>query len=195
MYEYRFDGFSVRLNSGYEVIEGKYGRMVSFSDLEGLRNAVVTALIEKDGRLTPPEAKFLRKFVEMTQVELAERLGIQPGTVSLWERGGGGVSLACDIFLRSRAVDVTNYSMAPSIAELTKLARVEKGALATTFSYVDGWQEDQTKRVSLHVFHRHRVQIAIADAFAFADFGAVPASAGERGTKRFVFEGDTALCA
>jgi DNA-binding transcriptional regulator YiaG len=87
MYHYRESGLAnVYLVNGYREIETPYGRGVSIEDVEGLHMAISHALVDEKPSLTGPEVRFIRKFLELTQAQLAELLGVEDQSVRRWEK-------------------------------------------------------------------------------------------------------------
>lgn len=52
-------------------------------------------------RMTPEEMKALRKSLDLTQVELAERLEVEPNTVARWEQGLVKISKVVELAVKS----------------------------------------------------------------------------------------------
>src|SRR6266702_4376017 len=87
MYHYRECGLSnVYLVNGYREIETPYGRGISIEDVEGLHMAIAHALVEEEPSLSGPEVRFIRKFLELTQTQLADLLGVEDQSVRRWEK-------------------------------------------------------------------------------------------------------------
>lgn len=87
MYHYRECGLSnVYLINGYREIETPYGRGVSIEDVAGLHLAIAHMLVEEEPSLTGPEVRFIRKYLDLTQMQLAELLGVEDQSVRRWEK-------------------------------------------------------------------------------------------------------------
>ena len=87
MYHYRESGLpNVYLVNGYREVKTAYGRGVSIQDVEGLHMAIAHALVEEKSSLTGPEVRFIRKFLELTQTQLAAMLGVEEQSVRRWEK-------------------------------------------------------------------------------------------------------------
>jgi DNA-binding transcriptional regulator YiaG len=87
MYHYRESGLpNVYLLNGYREIETPYGPGVSIEDVEGLHMVISHALVEEKPSLTGPEVRFIRKFLQLTQIQLAELLGVEDQSVRRWEK-------------------------------------------------------------------------------------------------------------
>jgi DNA-binding transcriptional regulator YiaG len=76
---------------GFETVTG--------AGMKRLERALVSAVLSSETRLPAPEAKLLRRFLDVTQAELATRMGVTRKTLALWETRGG-ISTANDYMLR-----------------------------------------------------------------------------------------------
>lgn len=100
MYHFTESGLdNVWLENGYTEHETAYGPGVSFKDIDGLHKAIARTLIDKPGRLTGKEFRYLRGYLEMSQTIMGKALGVTEQSVSLWERTGK-VPQASDALLR-----------------------------------------------------------------------------------------------
>lgn len=77
---------------GFETLDGK-----TFKQVAAQAAAQIIALPE---RLPRPYLHYLRMYLDLTQKELAERIGITRKTVSEWEMQGGRISPQHDLILR-----------------------------------------------------------------------------------------------
>lgn len=103
MYHYTECGLdNVWLSNGYKSKRTAYGKAVAVEDVDGLHLVLAANLVEKKGRLTGKEFRFLRLFMCMSQGGVAKLLGVQEQSVSLWERTGK-VPKAQDTLLRMLA--------------------------------------------------------------------------------------------
>ncbi len=69
-------------------------------DLQGLLTVIARHLATRPRRLTPAEFRFLRKFLGWSSKDAASFFGVQPETMSRWERGRRAISADADILLR-----------------------------------------------------------------------------------------------
>lgn len=76
-------------------------REVEVPYMDDLRKAVARAVVKMGGRLTGDEVRFLRTFLELSGVELAELMDSTPGTVSRWENNRTPVGRTADLLLRT----------------------------------------------------------------------------------------------
>ncbi len=70
-------------------------------DLEAALDALVLEVVQRRERLTGKEARFLRGRLQLTQKALAKRMGVNPITISDWERGDRHISSEHDFMLRA----------------------------------------------------------------------------------------------
>ena len=126
MYHYTECGLeNVWLSNGYRVKETAYGMAVSVEDVDGLHAVLASHLIQKRGRLTGKEFRFLRLFLRMSQDGLAKMLGVQEQSVSLWERTGK-VPKSNDMVLRLLAQEKVagNCGVADMIDRINTVERL-----------------------------------------------------------------------
>lgn len=101
MYHYRECGLrNIWLANGYDEHDTPYGPGIAIHDVEGLHRAIARQMINKGGRLTGAELRFLRQDMGLSQARLASMLGNEAQTVALWEKRGGQPKLA-DRFIRA----------------------------------------------------------------------------------------------
>ena len=101
MYHYRECGLrNVWLANGFDEQDTPYGSGISIGDLEGLHRAIAHGLVNKGGKLTGTELRFLRQEMGLSQAKLATMLGNEAQTVALWEKRGGQPKIA-DRFIRA----------------------------------------------------------------------------------------------
>ncbi|MBS0419206.1 MAG: helix-turn-helix domain-containing protein [Proteobacteria bacterium] len=86
-YHYRECGLpNVHLTNGYREVATPYGKGFSIEAVEDLHTTLALSLVEEKPSLTGPEARFIRKLLELTQAQLAELLGIDDQSVRRWEK-------------------------------------------------------------------------------------------------------------
>jgi len=61
----------------------------AFSEVEPMYQAIALDLSQETRRLSPPEVRWLRKYLGFSSDALAEYLGVTRQTVSRWENEGG----------------------------------------------------------------------------------------------------------
>ncbi len=89
MYQFTDGGLrNVWLGNGYEERQTKYGKAVSFHDLDGLMAAICNALSEKRSKLTGAEFRYLRSNMGLSQKSLGKLFGYTEQAVAKWEKSG-----------------------------------------------------------------------------------------------------------
>lgn len=87
-YRYTMCGLdNIFLLNGYVVETHDGEEYVSIKDRDGLHKAIGRYLIRHRKGLAPKEIRFLRKTMDLTQAELAEKLGNDSQSVARWEKG------------------------------------------------------------------------------------------------------------
>ncbi len=77
MFHYDLCGLrNIWLKNGFEFHDTPYGRSVAIHDVDGLHKAIGMHLINNKPRLSPLEVRFLRKELNLSQVNLAKWLGV-----------------------------------------------------------------------------------------------------------------------
>lgn len=59
---------------------------ISIESVEALHRAIAMYLADKEERLTPREIRFLRKWLGLSNVDFARRMGVTQETTSRWQR-------------------------------------------------------------------------------------------------------------
>lgn len=90
---------NVWLANGYKVKTTRHGDAVAVNDVDGLHKLIAQTLIDKPGRLSGKEFRFLRTQLGLSQEALGVMLDFSENAVSLWERKDT-VPAACDQWLR-----------------------------------------------------------------------------------------------
>lgn len=90
---------NVWLANGFKVKATRHGKAVAVNDVDGLHELIAQTLIDKPGRLTGKEFRFLRTQLGLSQEALGVMLDFSENAVSLWERKDV-VPAACDQWLR-----------------------------------------------------------------------------------------------
>jgi DNA-binding transcriptional regulator YiaG len=91
---------NVWLRNGYKRLRTSHGMGTAIDDIAGLHRAIGHWIVKRRARLTGAELRFLRQELDLSQRRLAELLGVEEQTVSLWERRGRMPKLA-DRFMRA----------------------------------------------------------------------------------------------
>lgn len=82
----------IYLMNGFTQRQTGNGAGISISNIDGLHQAIGLALVTDKKALTPKELRFLRKEMNLTQAELAQRLGLSDQQVARWEKGESEIS-------------------------------------------------------------------------------------------------------
>jgi len=72
-------------------------------------------------RLSPSDIRFLRKVAQWRAVDLAERVGVRPETISRWESGAEPLSRQSEMYIRLRAAAVLVVQAPFFKDEITKI--------------------------------------------------------------------------
>lgn len=104
---------NVWLPNGYQVKATHDGEAVAVNDVDGLHQLIANTLIDKPGRLTGKEFRFLRTQLRLSQEALSTLLDFTENAISLWERKDTAPA-ACDQWMR--------LSMLAKLEGNTKLA-------------------------------------------------------------------------
>lgn len=142
MYHYRECGLrNVWLANGFDSHETAYGPGIAIHDLPGLHRAIARGLINKGGRLTGSELRFLRHEMNLSQARLAALLGNEAQTIALWEKRGGQPKLA-DRFIRAlwREQDEGNAHIREMIERLVDTDEGEGEARIVVAQDDAGWK-------------------------------------------------------
>jgi DNA-binding transcriptional regulator YiaG len=136
----------VYLLNGFRVEETEYGRGVAVENIDGLHAAIALNVVTRRKRLDGKELRFLRKQMDLTQAELAQRLGVDAQTVARHEKGETRIDGPTDGLVRFLYI----LSLVPR-DELAGLAEQVKTLLETDepmhepplrfAATVDGWAE------------------------------------------------------
>lgn len=90
MYHYTDGGLrNVWLVNGFEAKKTPFGEAVSFHDIDGLTQAICTALTEKSSKLTGAEFRYIRSGgMLLSQPSLGKLVGIDGQSIARWEKTG-----------------------------------------------------------------------------------------------------------
>lgn len=90
----------IYLLNGYTIEEHEGEQHTSVTKMEELHQAIGHHLVTRRKGLSPKEIRFLRNTMDLTQAELAERLGNNAQSVARWEKGECEVPGASEKLLR-----------------------------------------------------------------------------------------------
>jgi len=104
--------------------------MPEIPNIDRLHDFIAFHIIEKESSLTGSEIKFLRKRLDLSGVQMAEKLGVTKVTVSRWENDEETVGVANDKLIRLLFITTkTEEILSTVIAKLGKMSTEEKYAL------------------------------------------------------------------
>jgi DNA-binding transcriptional regulator YiaG len=90
----------VYLLNGFRIEETEYGRGVAIEKIDELHQAIALTIVTRRRRLDGKELRFLRKQMDLTQSELAQRLGVDSQTVARHEKGETAIGGPVDGLVR-----------------------------------------------------------------------------------------------
>ena len=90
----------VYLLNGFERRETDYGPAVSIAEIDDLHQAIGLQLVLQRKTISPKEFRFLRKEMDLTQLELADALGVSDQTVARYEKGQTPIAGPADRLVR-----------------------------------------------------------------------------------------------
>ena len=80
---------NVWLQNGFEIRKTPHGKGVAIHDIDGLTQAICSALTSKSGPLTGLEFRYIRNGgMLLSQTSLATLMGVDAQTVARWEKHG-----------------------------------------------------------------------------------------------------------
>ncbi len=101
-YRYRACGLDdIYLLNGYQIEDHDGDAHVTISDIDGLHKAIGRYLVHHRKALSLKEIRFLRNSLDLTQAELAARLGNTSQSVARWEKGETEMPGAAEKLLRA----------------------------------------------------------------------------------------------
>lgn len=120
LFHYTASGLdNVWLANGYRVKTTAHGDAVAVEDVDGLHQLIAQTLIDKPGRLTGKEFRFLRVQLGLSQEALGALLDFSENAVSLWERKDA-VPAASDHWIRMKVLALLegDVSLADAMARV-----------------------------------------------------------------------------
>ena len=77
---------NVWLANGFSVQKTRYGEAVAIKDVSGLTRAICATLVNRTGKLTGTEFRYLRLHLDLSQKNLSDLLGNTEQAVAIWEK-------------------------------------------------------------------------------------------------------------
>jgi putative zinc finger/helix-turn-helix YgiT family protein len=114
---------------------------VIVQDLDGLHRAIARTVINKEGRLSGAEIRFLRKLLGWSGADFAEHMGTSAETVSRWETDSTPMGPQADRLLRLMVLTrepVANDDKLDMLKGVTKAKGVK--VRMTARSGAHGWK-------------------------------------------------------
>lgn len=130
---------NIWLRNGFVVEETSYGEAVSIDNLDGLHCAIGLDLANNKPNLTSNEVRFLRKEMDLPQVQLAQLLGVVEATVRNWENGRAEIPGPADRILRTLYLEFAEEEslVREKLERISQLNR-EEHERQITFAESDG---------------------------------------------------------
>lgn len=125
----------------FEEIEG-HGKCLEIDDINGLHRAIAHHLVTYRKRLAGPEIRFLRVEMGMSQKRLADCLGVDEQTISLWERSRRRPTVAAERMLRLLYLEHADGKtrVAAMIAKWNDTDRLEDEGQQVFHETAEGWR-------------------------------------------------------
>ena len=144
---------NVYLLNGYNVIDRDGEEYVSIKDVSGLHRAISKHIVLTHKALTPEEAKFIRKTLDLTQSEISRKLGVNVQSVARWEKGQCEMPGTADKLLRAvfLAENISDENDRRTLQNLLTTCLDDLDAMdqdvppQASFKLVDTWTEVHLK--------------------------------------------------
>lgn len=157
---------NIWLANGFTVRQTAYGKVTSYTDVEGLYMAIALELCQGKHAISSAGFRFLRKQLNLTQSALGEKLGYADQTIAKWEKGTLNIPIVVAQYMRLLCLSELN----PNISLNDTFQVVEKeGDGRIVFENIGGsWRvqgerrDDQKKK--LEIYQGYIVDTNIATA-------------------------------
>ncbi len=143
MYHYTSCGLDyIWLKNGFTLKQTAHGEAVSIHQLEELHKVIGLHLINNEGYLSGMEIRYLRKELDMPQVQLATILGVSENTIRGWENDRQKISGPADRVLRLiyREHVEGNKKVRDMIERISQLNREARKARIEIEETDSGWR-------------------------------------------------------
>ena len=148
-YPYSASGLdNIYLLNGVTETMTDYGTMLHVENINGLHRAIGLHIVEKDEAMNGSEFRFLRKQMNLTQLEVAELLKVTDQTVANYEKGEPQGSAAAAIkfhYLLSILPEQTRVEVLQSMIPAKPTAKSKRLPDLPRRSITDHWIEDGFK--------------------------------------------------
>lgn len=101
-------------------VDDKGETVIRIKNIEGLHRAIAQAVIQKKGRMTAEELRFLRTEMEETQSVLAKIIGYERLQIARWEKGECSIPQVVDMLMRTLAIQKLFRNRGPLLEETSK---------------------------------------------------------------------------
>ena len=114
LFHYRLSGLDgIYLADGFEVVTSHRGQGITFHDIDGLHRAIGRHLVASRKRLSGKELRFLRRDMNLTQVDLGRMMDVSGQQVARWEKGQSNLPGAADTMMRLVYAEFIGAPMKP----------------------------------------------------------------------------------
>jgi DNA-binding transcriptional regulator YiaG len=147
---------NIFLLNGFRTIYRDGEEYASVTDVEGLHRAIGRHLVLHRKALAPKEIRFLRKTMDLTQSEMAAKLGNDTQSVARWEKGAFGMPGTADKLLRAtflaenvtepNDLEVLKNLLVSVMDELDMIDELEPAQ--ASFKLDDRWSEARRQKVA-----------------------------------------------
>ncbi len=120
---------NIWLKNGYSYVSVRgHGKCLEITDVDGLHRSIGSALVNYRKRLSGAEIRFLRVEMGMSQKRLADCMGVDEQTISLWERSKRRPAVAAERVLRLLYLEHADgkTKVAKMIAQWNDIDRMEE---------------------------------------------------------------------
>lgn len=138
------------LLNGYETHSHDGDKHVVIKDIDGLHVAIGRHLVLSRKGLAPKELRFIRKTLDLSQAELAEKLGNTSQSVARWEKGEVEIPGPAEKFLRAyflaqNASDESDLETLRTliVQGLAELDAMDEQTRPVQFQLTNHWAEKQ----------------------------------------------------
>lgn len=157
---------NIWLMNGFNVRKTTYGKVTSYTDVDGLYLAITMELCKGKYIITPEMFRFLRKQLNLTQAALGEKLGYADQTIAKWEKGTLNIPIVVAQYLR--LLCLTEFS--PGLTLNNAIQEPKKGhSDRIVFENIDGeWRikgsHRETQKPAIEILHDYILDASISGA-------------------------------
>jgi DNA-binding transcriptional regulator YiaG len=117
----------VWLLNGFHLEDTPDGPAVRIEDADGLHAALARGIVAARQAISPAELRYLRRFLRLSQANVARLLGISEQTVARWEKGETAIDPSGERLVRFIAMEALGQDVIVQ-AELRALAAADEAA-------------------------------------------------------------------